>query len=445
VLIAVVVVGAVARTAWAAWIAHADPAAVRAPDTPTYLGPARALIDAGRFSLTAMDPTPMFVRTPGYPAFLAPILWLTDSEWAISPIQATVTAMAVAVVILLGRRLLGLTAGLVAGALVMLDPLQFVAAGKLLTEGLTTVLVIAIVAVGALVLALRRPAEVPRIATLGLGTLVALVAIVRPTFWFYPLLVVALLVARLRTLPRRRLLGHLLAFILPVAVVVGGWQVRNHTAVESWQLSGISGINLYCYNAAEVEARVQGTSIETVRNQFGCPIERCQGNVGGPCWITNPDAPGQGFDEWGRKGTEILLDHPLQTARGVAAGIVRQVAGPGTDTVTDYLSIEPSRAFSGVLFVWAVVLWSFAAVGAGVGLRSRHRAFWAFVVTTIAYVLVISAGPAAYARFRTPIVPLVALLAALGLQHCVRRVRGARPVPVAPNERRAAPADLVAP
>jgi 4-amino-4-deoxy-L-arabinose transferase-like glycosyltransferase len=440
-----VVVGAVARIVWAAWIAHADPAAVRSPDTPSYLGPARALIDAGRFSMTALDPTPMFARTPGYPAFLAPILWLTDSEWAISPIQAAVSVLAVVMVVLLGRRLLGLTAGLVAGALLTLDPLQFVAAGKLLTEALTTVLLVAVAAVGALVLALRRPANVPLIATLGLGALVAAITIVRPTFWFYPLVIVVLLVARLRTLPRRLLLGHLLAFILPVAVVVGGWQVRNHSAVGSWQLSSISSISLYCYNAADVEARVQGTSIATVRDRFGCPIPSCEGNVGGPCWITNPDAPGQGFDEWGRKGMEILLDHPLQAARGVAAGIVRQVAGPGTDTVTDYLSVEPSRGFTGVLFVWNVVLWGFAAVGTVVGLRSRHRAFWAFVVATIAYVVVISAGPAAYARYRTPVVPLLALLAALGLQYCVRRVRRARPVPAALDERRAAPAGLVAP
>jgi hypothetical protein len=64
--VAIIVVAAIARMGSAAWIAHAEPAAVRPPDTPGYLEPARALIETGRFSLSPADPTPMYVRTPGY-------------------------------------------------------------------------------------------------------------------------------------------------------------------------------------------------------------------------------------------------------------------------------------------------------------------------------------------------------------------------------------------
>jgi hypothetical protein len=45
-------------------------------------------------------------------------------------------------------------------------------------------------------------------------------------------------------------------------------------------------------------------------------------------------------------------------------------------------------------------------------------------VATIGYVMVVSAGAAAYARLRTPIVPMLALLAALGVKVCVSRWRG---------------------
>jgi hypothetical protein len=54
-----------------------------------------------------------------------------------------------------------------------------------------------------------------------------------------------------------------------------------------------------------------------------------------------------------------------------------------------------------------------------------------FVIVTIAYVILISTGKAGDARFRTPLVPLIALLAALGIRYCVQRVRRVAAAPPA--------------
>jgi hypothetical protein len=419
---------ALARIGWAAWIAHADPSAVWDPDSPGYLAPAWALVDAGRFTVTPTDPIPMFIRTPGYPAFLASILWFTDSRWTISLIQAIVSLFAVAAVVWVGRRLIGPSAGLVAGAVVVLDPLQFVASGTILSESLSTIVVALMAGVGAVVFALRSPAQVPRAAVFALGALAAAATMVRPSFWFYPAVIVILLAVRLRRLPRRALVAQLLVFLLPIALVVGGWQLRNHDRVGSWQVSAVPSINLYCDNAAEVTANVSGASVGSVMHQFGCPAEEdldtdCERQAGWACWVPDADAPGQGFDELGREARQILLDHPVQTGRVLGEGLVREIAGPGTDTVAQYLGVGPSLPLAAVLFAWNALLWGFAALGAVTGLRSRHRAFWAFIVATIAYVMLVSAGAAAYARLRTPIVPLLALLAAMGVKGCVSRLR----------------------
>ena len=432
--VAIIIVAAVARVGWAAWIAHAEPGAVRAVDTPSYLGPARAMIDAGRFTLSPADPTPMFVRTPGYPAFLVPILWLTDSEWAISPIQAVISLLGVVAIVWMGWRLVGLATGLIAGVLLLLDPLQFRASGTILTEGVATVTMVAIVAVGVLVFAVRRPREVPTPVVLGLGALVAAAAMVRPTMWFYPVMLLTLLAARFRRLGWRALLARLLAFALPIVVVLGGWQIRNHNAVGSWQLSGAPGLNLYCSNAAEIEARQAGISFEAARRQLGCPTSFdnpegiCTSTVGSSCRIPDPDARGQGLDEWSRRGLAIMRDHPFQTARIMIEGMVRQVTGPGTDTVRGYFDLGPSVPLTAGLFLWNAALWTFAVVGAVAGFRSKYRSFWVFMVTTIGYVILVSAGDNAGARYRSPVIPLLALLAALGIRHVVGRVsRAQRP------------------
>jgi hypothetical protein len=297
------------------------------------------------------------------------------------------------------------------------------------------------------VFALRKPSDVPHLAVFGLGALVAVATLVRPTFWFYPVVVVVLLAVRFRGAPTRSLVTQLLAFLLPIVVVVGGWQLRNHEAVGSWQVSGVSGMNLYCYNAAEVEALVADTSITDARARLDCttrypnPEGICTRDVGFGCWSPDPHAAGQGFDEWGRKGLDILTDHPPETARVVAEGVLRQVAGPGRDMVGRYLGGVESLPLTMGLVAWNASLWALAAIGAVAGLRSEHRAFWAFLIATIGYVMVISAGTAADARFRAPLVPLLAVVAAMGVRITVRSLGvGRSPTPRARDRELAAAA-----
>ncbi len=419
---ALIVAALAARIAWAAWIAHAHPAAVTSGDTPGYLGPARAFIHSARFNLSPQNTTPIFVRTPGYPSVLAAILWVTNSQWAISPIQATLSVFTVLGTLLVARRLLGPTAGLVAALIVALDPLQFALSGTILTESLTSLLLVAIVAVAAIVF-IRRPDLVPIRYVAALGALIAIATMFRPTTWFFPLVAIVLLAIQFRTLPRRALVAVFLAFLLPIVAVVGGWQLRNHYAVHSWSVSGSAAVTLYCVNAASVEARLAGRTNAAERRKLGCTA--IGPDVTGKCppfWdctVRHPLANGPGYDEMSSKGLHILAKHPVQTAKIVAAGAAREIFGPGADTVGRYLHVRSSHALSGVLFVWNLLLWAFALVGAVVALRSRWRMFWVFVISLVVYVVAVSAGAETGARYRVPIVPLLAILAAAGVRALV--------------------------
>jgi hypothetical protein len=256
-----------------------------------------------------------------------------------------------------------------------------------------------------------------------LAVTLALATMFRPTMWFFPLVVLALLAVHFRGLPLRRLLTVCLAFALPIVAVVGGWQVRNHYAVHSWQVSGTAGIVLYCYNAAAVEAKVDGTSVTRARRTLGCAPNGFDLAVACPsfwaCHSKHPLADGHGFDQMSSKGVHILSGHPVQTTEVALSGAVREIFGPGTDTVGQFLHLSSTHLLAVPLFVWNLLLWLFAIVGAVVGVRSRLRVFWIFVVALVAYVIILSMGAEAYARFRTPIVPLLALLAAYGIRSIV--------------------------
>ena len=168
--------------------------------------------------------------------------------------------------------------------------------------------------------------------------------------------------------------------------------------------------------------------MDATLQRLGCPASgedpdgACTSTTGWTCRVPDPDAKGQGFDEWTRRGREILADHPVQTARIMVEGVVRQVAGAGTDTVRRYFNVGASIPLASGLFLWNASLWGLAAVGAVAGLRSRHRVYWAFLLATVGYIIIVSTGDAAGARFRVPVIPMLALLAAHGIQWSVRRL-----------------------
>jgi 4-amino-4-deoxy-L-arabinose transferase-like glycosyltransferase len=267
---------------------------------------------------------------------------------------------------------------------------------------------------------------------------------VRPTTYYFPPVVVVLLLCRFWRLGWQKLLVLLLAFALPIVVVVGGWQLRNHHAVNSWQLSGSAAVTVYCYNAAAVEAKVTNRSVQATRQELGCHPGGWDDLTGAcPSWwgcdVPHRLANGPGFDEMSSRGLRIVTRHPLQSADIVLEGLGRETFGPGADTVSRFLHIRSSPPLTAGLFVWNLIVWSLALVGAIVALRSSLRAFWVFLMSILGYVLVISSGSESSARFRTPVVPLVALLAALGVQRIARSVREERarrrPGTVAPDGR----------
>jgi 4-amino-4-deoxy-L-arabinose transferase-like glycosyltransferase len=419
----------VARVAWAAWVAHAHPEAVVSPDTQGYLGPARALLEEGRFTLAPDDPTPMLLRTPGYPLLLAAVLGVTDSEWSLSPIQAALSGVIVLVVIAIGRRVASPAVGLVAGLLVAFSPLQFAFSGTILSESAATLALVLVAAAGIPLFA--RPVEDARWThALVLGLALAVATMVKPTTYYLPLLLAVLLAIRFWKVGATRTLAVVVAFVLPSVLIVGGWQVRNQREVGTSQIAGTAPVAMYCWNAADALARAEGSSIREVRADLGCSLGGWDDMATAcPSFFECDEHPlddGDGWDEMQSRALEILRDHPVETVEVGLRGLAREVAGPGTENVRRFLHVRSTPILPAALFAWNAALWVFAAIGLYAGLRSARAWYWVFVTSLIGYVLLVSAGANAGARFRVPVIPLVALLAAVGVRHVARSVRARR-------------------
>src|SRR5207244_3023625 len=160
--------------------------------------------------------------------------------------------------------------------------------------------------VGVFVFARRTDQVRPRVVA-ALGTVTAAAIMVRPAMYFFPIVALVFLALRFRNRPRRRLLALLSAFAMPIVIVAGGWQVRNHYAVNSWQIAGAGAVTIYCYDAAAVQAKVADNGMASARRQLGCnPTGWDNLAKACPTWwgcdVPHPLGRGKSFDEMNRRG-----------------------------------------------------------------------------------------------------------------------------------------------
>ena len=169
-----------------------------------------------------------------------------DNETATLVVQVVLSIVTAWLAFVIAGRLWGESVGIAAALVNVLDPLQFHSAGQLLTESLAALLLLAFVGCGYRLARDRGPAWPWAVL---LGILLAAATHVRPATYYLAVLVVVLLVAFLWHAGARTVLTTVCVFLVPVIVLVGGWQLRNEREVGSWRFSSIEAHNLYRYRA----------------------------------------------------------------------------------------------------------------------------------------------------------------------------------------------------
>lgn len=426
-------------------------------DSATYIGPAKALLEVGRYA-TAPEASagPELVRTPGFPALLALVFTLFGERlWVVSALGALFSAATAVALIFLLAEPFGEKAAAWSAVLLTFEPGSFCRSLDVLSETFFTLLLV--LGLAALVACVRPGALRPAPAFLAGGALAA-ATLVRPILvYLLPVLALLLLAAALR----RRGSGPgpaavVGAFLLVPALLVGGWMARNGRVAGAFSLAPLTGHQLLHRRAAAVVARVEGIPLTVAQERLGIreaffrfrgPGSEAELFGGRRYREVFPASADLGLFEldrkWRREAIGIFRAHPAatlaETARAgawlllsppslilsVRFGLVRPEADLGRlyeEQQVEALARSLVRrhpalfATSALLVVLLGALALLAAVGAVRSWRAGPRAPHAVLLVTLGYlILASSSADTADDRFRVPLMPIVCLYAAAGL------------------------------
>ncbi len=340
----------------------------------------------------------VYWQPPGYPYFLAGVLWLAGPDF-LAPrlVQAILGALTAALTCAIGARVFGRGVGLAAGLVVALYGLLIYYDGELLAPSLAICLQMA-----TLYCAVRAPGERGGRGWLAAGLLGGLTAVVNATF---------LLVVPILALAARRRAGWLL---VGVAVAVAPVTLRNWTrGGELVLVSSNAGVNLYLGNNPRYDATVGMRPGRDWQALLLAP--RLQGVSGA--------APASRF----------FVDRVVAYAGRDPGGFIALQARKlrllaGGDEIPRNQEIYPARAWSPVL---RILLWKVPGLAFPFGLLLPLGIVGLAVASRQAPLLAASAAVLAVAvlaffvtaRYRAPLVPLLALFAAAGVRWAVVEAR----------------------
>jgi 4-amino-4-deoxy-L-arabinose transferase-like glycosyltransferase len=353
---------------------------------------------------------------PLFPGFLAALSTLGIGS--VNNQQLALTLVGTTTVVLtglVGRRIGGDTVGLVAAGIAAVHPMLFQNDGILMTESLSTMLVVACV-----LLALRARARPTVVAFVGLGAALAVATLCRAEgLVLTPLLVVPVAFAARRETAARRVAFAVSAFAVFV-LVLAPWVAYNEHRFHTFiPVSNNLGTVL---DGANCPLTYGGAYLGSWRSEFG--NERASTFT---CFegfhIEDPD-----FDEAKaaaasrRQGLDYLRAHERRLPVVVAARVARTwgVFRPAQQVNLGVLEGRNHRFETlGTWLPW--LLLPFAAAGAVLLVR-RRAVVWP-VLAPIVTVTLVSMATYGSQRFRVTADPMLAVLAAVAISRVASLVR----------------------
>ncbi len=375
------------------------------PDSYTYLAPAGNLLRGLGF--TTGNGVIETLRTPGYPLLLA--------AFGLRVVPVIVfqhllnAALAVAIYVLVMRRLGSRFIALSAAILFAIDTPTLHYANKILTETLFTALLFVVFV---MVLYTRRLPVA--------GLLTGVLVLIRPVAIIY-FVAVALCLGLQRVRLRTIAVYVALALLLPL-----GWELRNlhHTGV--FTISSISGINLLTYRAAGALAIEDDGDFDADLTDEMKGLEAdADAEIETKLHIADAEELTDAVRSqyYSQIAWRVLRQHPRAAAMLTLRGLLVNVFDSRWEGL-EAVSRFPATIVHLGLDAFTAALFVFAVIGA-ITLWRRDRGMAALIVATIVYFLLISAGGESESRFRVPAIPQYMIVVACGVE-ATKRAWGVR-------------------
>ncbi len=424
-------VAVVALAVRVAFVVIVDPQVPRVGDASAYHLLANNLAD-GRgyirpFDFLLLDRVrPTAEYPPLFPGLVSVVSFVGFKSVEAQRLAMTLVGTGTVVVIgLLGRRVGGRTAGLVAAAVAAVYPMLFLSDGVLMAET-PYVFLVAL----ALLLAYRA-ADAPSPARFALlGVVIGLSALTRAEGLLLALVLVIPLVAFLRgTDRRRRVLLGAVAISMTVVVVVP-WTARNAVRLDAFvPVSNNVGTAVDGANCALVYS---GDQIGLWRETFSALGPAARQRPQAEACFEGFDIEARGFDEADvanahrSEGLDYARDH---VGRLPAVATARWLRTFGLFRPTQQIEFESLEGRPkgwqelGTWMYW--MLLPFAVVGAVLLVRKGWREVWP-LLSTIVLVSITAISTYGQQRFRIAAEPAIVVLAAVAAIALARRFPATR-------------------
>jgi hypothetical protein len=373
-------------------------------DMDSYRSLARSLAEGKGFVAEAPNgrELPNVARTPVYPLFLAGLICVGGDRLGLFlVVQCVLGAFTCALAFLITTRWLRLWPSALAGLLVAVDPNSILRCSDLRTETLFTLLVIC----AAWLMVWRSDRSWGWFASGLLGSLAALTRPIAVWIW-----VVALIVVVVQRIPWRSRMLYSAAFLAGFVPLIAVWAARNHAVSGRYFVSSISTYNLM-FRAGGIEAELQGRKMEDIEQEF----RKQYGDIE---FVESRERFEQSLRAYQRAAISTFTRSPWIAFKQAVLGWGKLLFGPGAHALDNARSqAGPVTRSWSLIYVLALIAVALLSV---VGAWRLGREAIVPVLLAL-YFIGLAGGPESNSRFRVPVTPLLAVLAAAGIPKAGRK------------------------